>query len=815
TAGEEARAALARVTPLMATLEREIATAPDRLPALATTAEAAETARALAEAGVEALAARSAAAEAVARGAKARVAEVEARLARASRALSQARNYRAALAAPPMAEPNADPVAVAGLLDAARAALDIAEASRTEAARGEDNARAAARAAADQVGALHAEARGLASLLAAPEAGPWAPVLQSLFPAEGLEAALAAALGDDAGAALDPRAPAYWRTPDGEPRTPPSWPAGAEPLAPLVRAPPQIAARLAFTAVVARQDGPRFQVALPPGARLVSRQGDLWRWDGLIVGAEAPRPARAALEHKARLARLEVERAAGIREAGRLDALHAAAAAHLRRLDAEIVSARGRVRASEAALVKAREAAAVAERAGARIDARRQSLDETVARFAAEEVEAAEAAAGARTQVATLVADETLPGRLARARATAAAARETAAAARLALDAERRSAEDRIRRLAAAREEAAGWSRRAEAAASRGAALATEEKANRAAAAAAAEAPGRIDGLRMTLLDRLAAAEAGVSAAMDALAAAETARADADRAARTADSAAAEARETRAALAARLEGARERVAEHAQALTEATGLTPGDLGVQLAETAVAAPPQASGAESHLAALEHERDAIGPVNLRAEEEAAELAERLRTMAAERGDLSAGLSRLRAAIGELNAEGRERLLGAFAVVDGHFRALFTTLFQGGEAQLRLVESDDPLEAGLEILACPPGKRMAVMSLMSGGEQALTAIALIFAVFLANPAPICVLDEVDAPLDDANIERFCALLTEMRRRAPTRFVAITHNPLTMSRMDRLFGVTMPERGISQLVSVDLRAAETLAAS
>ena len=226
------------------------------------------------------------------------------------------------------------------------------------------------------------------------------------------------------------------------------------------------------------------------------------------------------------------------------------------------------------------------------------------------------------------------------------------------------------------------------------------------------------------------------------------------------------------------------------------------------------PRDAAGMEQHLAALERERELIGPVNLRADEDARELSARLQTLRSERADLAAALGKLRQAIGELNAEGRERLTAAFTVIDGHFRSLFTTLFEGGEAELRLVESDDPLEAGLEIYACPPGKRLAVMSLLSGGEQALTAAALIFAVFLANPAPICVMDEVDAPLDDANVERFCNMLDEMRRRAPTRFIAITHNPLTMSRMDRLSGVTMPERGISQLVSVDLRQAEALAA-
>ena len=178
--------------------------------------------------------------------------------------------------------------------------------------------------------------------------------------------------------------------------------------------------------------------------------------------------------------------------------------------------------------------------------------------------------------------------------------------------------------------------------------------------------------------------------------------------------------------------------------------------------------------------------------------------------ERDDLQEAIKRLRTAIASLNREGRERLQAAFEIVDGHFRDLFVTLFGGGEAQLQLVESDDPLEAGLELLARPPGKKPQTMTLLSGGEQALTAMALIFAVFLTNPAPICVLDEVDAPLDDANVERFCDLLDAMSQRTDTRFLTITHNPITMSRMNRLFGVTMAEQGVSQLVSVDLGEAE-----
>ncbi|MBV9693175.1 MAG: chromosome segregation protein, partial [Alphaproteobacteria bacterium] len=210
----------------------------------------------------------------------------------------------------------------------------------------------------------------------------------------------------------------------------------------------------------------------------------------------------------------------------------------------------------------------------------------------------------------------------------------------------------------------------------------------------------------------------------------------------------------------------------------------------------------------------ERERIGPVNLVAESELNELEESRLASQAEREELGQAIHRLRGSIGSLNREGRARLLTAFETVDRHFRSLFTTLFEGGQAHLELVESDDPLEAGLEIMAQSPGKRLSTLTLLSGGEQALTAMALIFAVFLTNPAPICVLDEVDAPLDDANVERFCNMLDQMVEIANTRFLVITHHALTMSRMHRLFGVTMAERGVSQLVSVSLAEAERVAA-
>ena len=212
-------------------------------------------------------------------------------------------------------------------------------------------------------------------------------------------------------------------------------------------------------------------------------------------------------------------------------------------------------------------------------------------------------------------------------------------------------------------------------------------------------------------------------------------------------------------------------------------------------------------------MRRERENLGGVNLRAEEEAHEIETQIETMRAEHEELTAAINKLRHGIGQLNREGRQRLLAAFDTVNGHFQRLFTQLFGGGSANLTLTESDDPLEAGLEIIAHPPGKKPQVMSLLSGGEQALTAMALIFAVFLTNPSPICVLDEVDAPLDDSNVERFCNLVKEIAAQTDTRFLLITHHALTMARMDRLFGVTMQERGVSQLLSVDLSTAAQFA--
>jgi chromosome segregation protein len=288
---------------------------------------------------------------------------------------------------------------------------------------------------------------------------------------------------------------------------------------------------------------------------------------------------------------------------------------------------------------------------------------------------------------------------------------------------------------------------------------------------------------------------------------------DAVDAERDAERAASEAREGRARSEARAEAARETVAYATGRITEEQETTPQKLLEEL-DADPEKMPSSENIEANVNRLKRQRDALGAVNLRAEEDAKEVQEEHDNLLNEKTDLEEATKKLRSGIMSLNKEGRERLLTAFEQVNNNFGFLFTHLFGGGEAKLVLVESDVPLEAGLEIMCQPPGKKLSTLSLLSGGEQTLTAMALIFAVFLANPAPICVLDEVDAPLDDANVSRFCDLLDEMTRRTDTRFLIITHHAVTMSRMDRLFGVTMGELGVSQLVSVDLKKAESMVA-
>ncbi len=809
----DAQRELDRLDNELSRLKAEIAAAPERGPELDKALAAAEEARKAADGEVERLAGMLAAVEARANAETARKRDAEARLTRVTAQHDQARREREALG--PLEKPELETArqaleAAQADLAAARDAVEAAEATRGDLARAEQEARTAARAAEDRLGRLQTEARGLAQLLVTSKRDH-PPALDKVRADKGFEAALAAALGDDLDAALDAKAAAYWGGADAPSS---SWPAGITPLSDHVQAPEQLTARLALCGVAPKADAARLAGLLPPGARVVTVEGDLYRWDGFVSRAEAPRPAAVRLAQRTRLAELEAEIDKGRPALDQAQAAQKSATEAFRAAEETVKAARLKPFAAEKAVTAARDRVETLAREQARREARAQALDDTVSRLAADASEAQAALDAAQT---TDAPSETIAGlrdELTAARSTADAARTAAQTARSNRDAEARDRQGREQRLGSLTRAREGWVTRSRDSAGRVAGLAKDADRTSALLKQAEVAPQGFAEQRDKLLDTLVAAEHRKQAASDAMAVAETEATEADRASRAAETAASQAREARAGLSARAEAAAEKLTEAETTLRETAQMSPQELGQKLTDDAIARPPDAAGAESLLYGLEREREALGAVNLRAEDEAVEYGERLNSMKSERIDLTQAIAKLRDGIDELNAEGRERLVAAFDVINANFKTLFEALFGGGQAELKLVESDDPLEAGLEIYACPPGKRLSVMSLMSGGEQALTAAALIFGVFLANPAPVCVLDEVDAPLDDANVDRFCRMLHEMRSRTDTRFIVITHNPVTMSRMDRLYGVTMPERGMSQLVSVDLKQAETLVA-
>ncbi len=368
----------------------------------------------------------------------------------------------------------------------------------------------------------------------------------------------------------------------------------------------------------------------------------------------------------------------------------------------------------------------------------------------------------------------------------------------------------RLARRATIATERETWAQRAADAARRHDDLLARREAAATEHAALREAPAQVAARRAEALDALETAESlAHRTAADRLTAATTISADADRAARAAEAALAASRED----AVRAEGAAGQAEIAWTGMAERIIERLGENPAMPDPPADLTPDVEEKARRRLERLLKEREEMGPVNLRADVEADEVEKQIGAIVAERDEITTAIAKLRGSIGHLNREGRERLASVFERIDNNFQSLFSRMFNGGRAHLALVGSDDPLEAGLEIYAQPPGKKLATLSLLSGGEQALTAMSLIFAVFKCNPAPVCVLDEVDAPLDDANVDRFCLLLEDMVRDTGTRFLVVTHHPLTMARMDRLYGVTMQERGVSRLLSVDLQRAAEMA--
>lgn len=697
--------------------------------------------------------------------------------------------------------------------EATEAALEAAEAARAETQGREAEARAARSSAEGEASALRAEVAALARLVER-EAQAGHQLLDKLVVTPGFEKALGAALADDlrspeVGAAarsgwavLEPYASVQ------------ALPAGAVPLATEVQGPAVLARRLSQIGLVSREQGFALQAALMPGQRLVSIEGDLWRWDGFRAGAEdAPSAAALRLQQLNRLVQLKRDleevaaRADGARQA------HEALQVRLTELAGADQRARDARRAADARLAEANRALARAEAdrsiAGGKLEAARLA----VSRFEDEAMGARSRLREAEAAAAELGDIDAVRGALEAAKITVEAARITMMTRRSTQDEVRREGEARVRRRQDAAKELSGWKHRLETALRRTEELSERKAETEEELAEAMQAPEELAAKRDELVGAMDEADQRRHRAADALAEAETALREAAMAEREAERLAGEAREGRARAEARLDAAREGVALAAERIAEEDDRTPDELLASL-RVDPDKMPDADSLDADVGRLKRQREALGAVNLRAEEDAKTVEAEYDALAAEKSDLEEAVKKLRSGIAGLNKEGRERLLTAFEQVNANFATLFTHLFGGGEARLVLVESDDPLEAGLEILCQPPGKKLATLSLLSGGEQTLTALALIFGVFLANPAPICVLDEVDAPLDDANVTRFCDLLDEMTRRTETRFLIITHHAVTMARMDRLFGVTMQEQGVSQLVSVDLKRAEALVA-
>ena len=648
-----------------------------------------------------------------------------------------------------------------------------------------------------------------------------AAVIDQLKVVDGYETALGAALGDDLSASLDQAAPASWRMADEKgPRQP--MPEGVSLLSDFVDAPEELTLRLAQIGVVTdAEEGWLLASKLVQGQRMVSLAGDMWRWDGFSVAATAS-TSTLRLRQRSRLESLQSSLEGVENRLSQVTKDHSASEALLN--EASKAANLARVGESESRalsmmsdkdLIEEREAFASSVEALADDRARLEVLANILDQLNTDQADAESEKRALDEDVRALPSSSETSTRLNEERLILADQRQN-------LEGHLRRQEKLIRnqqayseRIGAIKEEAKLWRSRdggtesqIESLISRHVILEKELKGLLAE-------PEDLKSRHESLLDLSVNAEHTRRNSAEELATAEAHLEACDALVRASNEALADSREGKARVAGKRDQALALRAVEVQQIEERLGCNPSD-ALELSE--IESPdqlPEFSAVEKQMERLLRERENMGSVNLRADEEANELSMQIDTLEVERTDLISAISRLRNGIASLNREGRQRLLAAFEQVNTHFEVLFVRLFGGGRAKLALIGDDDPLEAGLEIMASPPGKRLQALSLLSGGEKALAALSLLFAVFLTKPAPICVLDEVDAPLDDSNVERFCALVDEIAGQRRTRFLVITHHRLTMARMDRLFGVTMSENGVSQLVSVDLHGGGRLKAA
>ena len=746
-----------------------------------------------------------------------RINELSQRLTRLTERTAEIERQQAALEAdqPESAavdEAAGDVAAKGEAAETARDALAEAEAGRATA---EETSQAAAGSLQDanaELTRLKAEDHAIAKVLDAVEDDLWPPLIDAIAVTPGYEAALGAALGDDLNVPADETAPVHWRT-LAPLVTSFALPKEITPLSDLVEAPAALTRRLRQIGVVDTDaEGRELAGLLVQGQRLVSREGGLWRWDGYTISSEATTPAAARLAQRNRLAEIravmaDVQAAVNQAQSVRQDATdNEHQAREMER------SARQAVGDADRALNVAREVLAAQKEKATVHASRLNALADALTSAITDRDETHQTLMALQAELADLPEPLGERDAVVRLRTELAEHRAHQVDCRSRHDQLERQAKARADRLQAIAAELQTWQRRGADTARQLEDLGRRQVELAGELAALEARPAELASQRQELMDSVTASEARRGKAADDLAAAETALRAADQILREAETALAQAREQRVRSEGAVEQAKQACAAIAERVTDRLSCRPDALFEMSGLNPEKDLPEMEATERKVERLIRERETMGPVNLRAQQEAEELTEQIDTLNSEREDLLTAIDKLRQGISELNREGRARLVASFKEVDKHFQDLFVRLFGGGRAHLALTESDDPLEAGLEIMASPPGKKLQVLSLLSGGEQALTALALLFGVFLTNPAPICVLDEVDAPLDDANVDRFCSLLEEMALEERTRFLIITHHRMTMARMDRLFGVTMSERGVSQLVSVDLQQAERL---
>ena len=693
-----------------------------------------------------------------------------------------------------------------------RLAFNEAEDKRQSIQQLEQDARNALQACEGKLARVKAEKEALEEVLITDAEGQATPLLEKLKVTKGYEKALGSALDSDLDAGDDQSSSVHWR--DLPPLNEKSiFPTGIETLDKFVNAPSLLKRRLSHIGVVENEEKALLLLKeLKAGQRLVTIEGGLWRWDGLCVSPEAPSAAAIRLGQKNRLENLLGEYEEKTKEVEKERAQHVKLQEERDAIKKVSGDARDAWRLADEQAIEARREMTEAEKLAARHQSEESALKNRLEHLNQDLEDQDLRYQAAIENLEKLPESIELEEEISRNRDIVEEKRTAFSEARIAHDSHKNESEMRKNRLAQINAEYDNWQVRIKNVTNHLENLEIRRDETKKELLALESRPGEIVVERRKLNVLIDEAEDERKAAALKLAEAEEELATKEREMRKVQTEVGEAREQKVRLETSLEQFNEQKEGLERRIQEEFDCEPAALYAMTEFEEGQELPDQDVSHHKLERLKIERERLGAVNLRAETELDEINEQLGASIKEREELEEAINRLNRAISDLNREGRARMLKAFDEVNSHFKNLFTTLFGGGDAYLELTESDDPLDAGLEIMVSPPGKKMQNLGLLSGGEQALTALSLIFAVFMTNPSPICVLDEVDAPLDDANVERFCGLLDEMNKKTSTRFLIVTHNAISMSRMNRLFGVTMAERGVSQLVSVDLESAERI---